>query len=381
MTNILIPTYLRDIHATMVAAALRAKGHHVVLWHGADFPTQQSTSIHISSQGLRWQVEGPDLDLSSGDLFDTVWYRRPVFDPVLPEDLHPGDRLICVRECLAFTRGLWELVAQDAFWINPQRSLQRANAKVVQLQQAVAAGLDVPLSLCSNHPGEIRKFLQENQGEVIYKPFTPAQWTLGDQIGLVFTSEVSPDDLPDDDILRLSPGIFQRKIAKAYELRLTYLGDFLVAAKLCSQESPTSQLDWKAAFANLKVEPTEIPAELDRRCRDLLRRLGILFGCLDLIVTPEGEYVFLEVNEMGQFLWVEELNPEIRILAPFCELLIQKRPDFHWQPSSGDLRFGDLYDDAIRRQEEVDAHLHVMRTMPHSVQEGDSAGPDVNAVT
>jgi len=369
MANILIPTYLRDIHATMVAAALRAKGHHAVLWHGADFPTQQSASIQISPAGVRWRVEGPDLGLASTDPFDVVWYRRPVFDAVLPEDLHPGDRLICSRECLAFTRGLWELVARDAFWINPQRSLQRANAKVVQLQQAVAVGLDVPLTLCSNHPEEIRKFIRENEGEVIYKPFTPAQWTQGDQIGLVFTSDVALNDLPDDDILRLSPGIFQRKIPKAYELRLTYLGDYLVAAKLLSQESPTSRLDWKAAFANLKVEPTEVPAELDRRCRQLLQSLGILFGCLDLIVTPEGDYVFLEVNEMGQFLWLEELNPEIRILDPFCELLIQKRPDFQWRPSPGGLRFSDLYDEAIRRQEEVDALLHVTRVMAHSVPE------------
>jgi hypothetical protein len=32
--------------------------------------------------------------------------------------------------------------------------------------------------------------------------------------------------------------------------------------------------------------------------------LGLAFGCIDLIVTPEGEHIFLEVNEMGQFLWV-----------------------------------------------------------------------------
>lgn len=70
----------------------------------------------------------------------------------------------------------------------------------------------------------------------------------------MFTSDVALNDLPDDDILRLSPGIFQRKIPKAYELRLTYLGDYLVAAKLLSQESPTSRLDWKAAAIRRQEE-------------------------------------------------------------------------------------------------------------------------------
>jgi glutathione synthase/RimK-type ligase-like ATP-grasp enzyme len=371
MARILIPTFLGDIHATIVAAALRAKGHVPVLWHGTDFPTRQSAAVHFSQEGVRWRIEGPDLDFSSNDPFDVVWYRRPTIAPVLPEDIHPGDRAISRRECLAFTFGLWELVAPDAFWVNPRQSLQRANAKLAQLDQALAVGLNVPLTLCTNDPEEIRRFLQQNEREVIYKAFNPAQWTDGDRIGMVFTSEVELDDLPDDDILRLTPGIFQRRIPKAYELRLTYMGDFLVAAKLLSQESEVSKLDWRVAFAKLRIEPTAVPSELDRRCRELLRRLGILFGCLDLIVTPEGEYVFMEVNQMGQFLWLEQMNPEIRILEPFCEFLVQKRANFCWNASAGDLLFADFYDEAVRRQEEVDTVLHIARPMEmeHSVLE------------
>ena len=58
-----------------------------------------------------------------------------------------------------------------------------------------------------------------------------------------------------------------------------------------------------------------------------MRMLGLAFGCIDLIVTPQGEYVFLEVNEMGQFLWVEQREPACPLLRAFATLLIEGRLD------------------------------------------------------
>lgn len=57
-----------------------------------------------------------------------------------------------------------------------------------------------------------------------------------------------------------------------------------------------------------------------------MARLGLLFGCIDLMVTPDDDYVFLEVNEMGQFLWIERANPDIRMLDTFCDFLIRSAP-------------------------------------------------------
>ena len=40
-------------------------------------------------------------------------------------------------------------------------------------------------------------------------------------------------------------------------------------------------------------------------CVDFLKRQNMLFGAFDIIVTPDGEYVFLENNPFGQYLWLE----------------------------------------------------------------------------
>src|SRR5579864_5885239 len=218
MTRILVPTYPTDIHATAVADALLHLGHEATLWQGADFPTRQQASVTVSiEEDAHWEVSGPALDIESCPPFDVVWYRRPVLDPVLPDWMHAGDRHIAQRECRAFIRGLWQLVAPGAFWINPLGSHDRAS-KLFQLREAAAVGLTIPPTLVSNDPCRIKEFLRRYQGEVVYKAFTPAQWVKEEGVALMATSEIGLDDLPDDDVLRLTPGIFQRRIAKAHEL-------------------------------------------------------------------------------------------------------------------------------------------------------------------
>jgi glutathione synthase/RimK-type ligase-like ATP-grasp enzyme len=368
MTRVLIASYPDDIHATIVAEALQARGHEAVLWHGADFPTLQHASVSISDHDeTSWEVWGPSLQMTSSSAFDVVWQRRPVFDPVLPSTMHPGDRIVAQRECSTFTRNLWHLLSPQSFWVNPLASRQRSNAKLVQLAEAISAGLRVPPTLCSNDPTKIRAFLERYEGQTVFKPFHPALWVKPEATALSFTSPVGRDDLPEDEILRLTPGIFQQRIPKDYELRLTYMGGHQVAAKLLSQEIPAARLDWKLAFSRLRVVPIEIPATVDRACRHLLARLGIVFACIDMIVTPDGEHVFLEVNEMGQFLWLEESNPDLRLLDPFCEMLAQARPDFRWRRSNRNLRFADLCGIAEAKQRDVFSRVHVTKPAVFSV--------------
>jgi hypothetical protein len=95
-------------------------------------------------------------------------------------------------------------------------------------------------------------------------------------------------------------------VPKAYEVRITMCGSLALGVRLWSQDTSRGKLDWRRAYGELKMEAMEIPAEVQRRCARLLRHLGIVFGCFDFIVTPAGEWVFLEMNQMGQFLFLED---------------------------------------------------------------------------
>jgi D-alanine-D-alanine ligase-like ATP-grasp enzyme len=38
-----------------------------------------------------------------------------------------------------------------------------------------------------------------------------------------------------------------------------------------------------------------------------MSRLSLTYGAIDLVLTPDGRYVFLEINPNGQWLWIDEM--------------------------------------------------------------------------
>ena len=105
-------------------------------------------------------------------------------------------------------------------------------------------------------------------------------------------------------------------------IHITYFGDKYIAVKIDSQQLESAKMDWRAApTKKLLLEQVMLPDMIDCACKTIMKNLGIVFGCFDFIVTPDGEYYFLEVNEQGQFLWIEEVNPDIKMLQPFCEFI------------------------------------------------------------
>jgi hypothetical protein len=223
----------------------------------------------------------------------------------------------------------------DAFWCNPADKAARANNKPLQLAQARAVGLAIPQTLFSNDPDAIRAFHARYAGNVIFKPFLQPQWLNASTTYSYFTSVLPASALDQRNSLRHCPGIYQPRIDKRHELRVTMVGRHVFATRIDSQASRTSALDWRQdLLQQCPLSDITLPPALVERCHALMARLGLVFGCIDFIVTPQGDYVFLEVNEMGQFLWIEERCPSTRLLDAFTQMLIQGRPDFDWQPGA-----------------------------------------------
>jgi glutathione synthase/RimK-type ligase-like ATP-grasp enzyme len=52
----------------------------------------------------------------------------------------------------------------------------------------------------------------------------------------------------------------------------------------------------------------ELPACLSLKLTTLVRELGLVYGAVDLVENRDHEILFLEVNSMGQWLWIEDLT-------------------------------------------------------------------------
>lgn len=344
--KVLIPTMPDDGHAINVKLALDKLGHECVLWHTADFPTQQNQTFEISMDGFHWYVEGTNINISN-DSFDVIWNRRPR-KPILSDDLHPDDIENATKENTAFFQFMWHVIGDGSRWINSYNEGNSGNSKLLQLKTAANVGLNIPETLVSNDPKLINQFIDKYKNdEVVYKTVYPVAWFDDKSVRLTYTKPISKSDLPSDDTLKNTPGIFQRKVEKAYELRVVYMGGEFITVKLDSQSDMKSKEDWRAApTTELNIEQVELPENISNKCVDFMNSLGLEFGSFDFIVTPENEYYFLEVNEQGQFLWLEDINPEIKILDAFIQFITCTEDKFTLKKSYKPLSLCDFRDEA-----------------------------------
>jgi glutathione synthase/RimK-type ligase-like ATP-grasp enzyme len=149
----------------------------------------------------------------------------------------------------------------------------------------------------------VTAFREECGGTIVFKALSQ---TLDLEPGkAAFTGIVTDDILSSLDLIRHAPGIFQELVPKAYEIRLTVVADKMFAAKVMSQQSERTKLDWRTAPHDIKYEAIELSADIRDKVSAFMAETGLIYSCIDFIVTPEGRYVFLESNPRGQYLWIE----------------------------------------------------------------------------
>lgn len=329
----LIPTEPDDMHAMLVKVALEEMGHEVRCLFLADQPTKLKNSVLIDNDTYQWKSTDKYDSIVDND-YDVVWWRR-ARKPHLPKDItHPSDYKFVVRENSLFYDSLTDNLAPKARWVNPKEAAVRARSKLLQLKWAVECGMTIPTTLCSNDPQDIRYFLLKHEGSgVVYKPLSSSYWFEDQKIRITYTSKMSFLELPCNKLLQLVPGLFQKEIKKKYELRINYFGDYIVAVKINSQEHVDGKIDWRAIPGKeIEIEPYILPRRYEDQIRVFMKKMGLVFGALDFIVSEDHEYYFLEVNEQGQFLWIEELDEESHMLDIFIQFLLNTSKAFKWDP-------------------------------------------------
>ncbi|WP_462164353.1 hypothetical protein [Pseudoalteromonas xiamenensis] len=370
MITVFIPTLVADIHALAVKWALEKKGHKAIIWYGNDLPDRASISIDcgLDNQSII-SVQNSEMELSDIDnTVDVVWLRRPS-RAQLPEDIHDSDAIVAQREWKQFENSFFWGALLDADWINPIHSLYRAESKPIQLQVAKKIGFKTPITLFSNNPSKIRSFLS-NLEKVVFKPFTQGLWISGDEVSTSVTTVITMESLPDDDILCLCPGIFQELIDKKYELRVTIMGHEIYAAKIVTEDLPKEQIDTRTALNELPIVRYELPLEIKNKCLSFMKELNIVFGCFDFVVDKNGDYIFLEVNQMGQFLWLEERNKDFNLLDCFTNFIIsENKREFKNQESENNINFRKFLDKHAKELLELEKVNHKSRVTSWHVLE------------
>jgi len=293
-----IVSHADDLHTAEVVRHLDALGASHVLLDTGHAPRSVSLTSTQDAGGWHadWVDTSPDgvaaVDASS---LRAVWWRRPQPFVVHDDVRSPQDRGFAVGEIAAAVAGLWSCL--PATWVNDPDRDEAGSRKMWQLQVAARLGLRVPRTCMTNDPARAREFLHREPGRVIFKPFggTPATWRE--------TRPVREADLDLLESVRYAPVIFQEAVAGS-DVRVTIVGTQVFAAELRTEESGYAY-DFRVDTHHCPTAAHDLPAPVSAGLLRLMEVLGLWYGAVDLRRTPEGDYVFLEINPAGQWLFVE----------------------------------------------------------------------------
>ncbi len=267
--------------------------------------------LRTGSGGTEWSFRKGAESIRKEEV-RSIWYRRPGA-PKAPADMDPQEQGFAENESQKFLRALWSTLGKDeAYWMNDPSTLRELEFnKPLQSQVAAEAGLLVPETLITTDPREAVRFWERWRGEVIHKTF--GGFTVQNPRGkalAIYTSRVTREDLETfGEDIRHAPVLFQNYIPKAFELRVTVVAERVFACAIHSQDSPRTRDDWRRYdFDRVRHRPYLLPAEIQMKLLKFMKELRLVFGAIDMVVTPDNEFVFLEVNPSGQWGWIEKLT-------------------------------------------------------------------------
>ena len=302
--TVLLLTHSGDFFTVeRVAEAVARRGARPFRLDTDLFPEELRISSGLGSRETDYSVEAGGESLRASEV-RAVWARK-LWMPRLDERLDERLRAMCVRESAAALEGFLDGL-HEARWVNQPAREREAENKLRQLRVAAEVNLRVPRTLVTNDPARARKFYEELGGAVVAKLLRPLSVSMNEAPYFVYTSEVKACDLKDAEALRHCPMVFQERVEKEIELRVAYVGGKFFAGAIDAAGSARGATDWRRAeVGEVSWEHAELPRALAAPLASLMSRLGLAYGAIDLIRTPSGEHVFLEVNPGGEWGMLE----------------------------------------------------------------------------
>ncbi|WP_374408560.1 MvdC/MvdD family ATP grasp protein [Pelagerythrobacter sp.] len=326
--TILIVTHSSDVHADRVGAVIATREEPCFRIDLDRFPRDYRLAVALGEAGWRGhivcQCTGAAIDVEQ---IRSVWMRKPA-EFTFAAELSAQEKAFADGEANHLLLG-W-LNSLDCFFMSHPTALRAAGWKCEQLVRARRMGFIVPPSIVANEPGAARTFIANANSGAIYKTLSTPTLAAenvaeGDRVaGGLHTTMVEPNDL-DLESIEILPGLFQHYIPKSYEVRVTVVAGHVFAARIDSQSNDRTRVDFRHFDAEVAYDPIELPKSVSDNCRNFVTSYGLTYGAIDLIARPDGEYVFLENNPVGQFVFVEELAPALRITECVANVLIEGR--------------------------------------------------------
>ena len=306
----------QDDHAAPIQWALEQAGYQAACWSGVSWTEQEQASLLLEQMPIM------HLGAHRVETGDVIWLRQPGQPVHRPAVSETGEKSTVSSYPAFFESLAYMLETLPVRCINRFSASCLVRNKAVQLHLAGASGLKIPATLMSNSPAAVREFFDENPNNAICKAFASHVWQQqgAEDVAVTETFCLSREQLPPDEVFTYAPAIYQQMVKKQFDVRTVLMGERIYSFAL---RTTGNSLDWRhdAALRNLHVEPIVTPVHVESGILRFAHKTGVSLGSIDFAVDRNGEWWFLEINEQGQFLWLDEFNPQAGLQQKFCAFL------------------------------------------------------------
>jgi len=292
--------------------ACETKDLRICIFDPNQFPSKASISIAFDVRGVLTGFVDV-LKYKSGELknyrlclqdIDIAWYLREDTVQVKEGNVVTEDRF-SNNESGGAIRSFLSVL--NCKWVNRKETVDfLASNKFYQQSIAYQVGLLTPDTLISNDWESVVHFSDPTEG-VLLKSIGYIK--LDDEgRKFLYSQRFSHEEIIESEkAIRRCPVFCQEYVQKLCEHRVMVIGNRVLACRIDSQASEKTRVDWRHYdFENVKHTSVELPMIVQENLLRFMREVGLQYGAIDLIETPKGEFVFLEINPSGQWGWIAD---------------------------------------------------------------------------
>lgn len=300
--NVLVITNKEDLTVDFVIEAFKLRNINYYRFNTEDIGT--IIKIYFFSDGYKLFDFRKSKLISIND-FNSVYFRRPKM-PSPDTGLTYGEQQFYIAEISTYLEGIYRSLS-SRFWLNSVFDIRFAENKPYQLSVAKWIGFLVPEFCISNDPEICKNFIKKHD-DCIFKPLKSGLIEEPEGVGKVlYTTKVDSNFIDKITTNGAMPIYLQRQVIKQSDIRVTVVGDKVFGAKILSQSSDASIVDWRKSDAILPHERIDIPSEIQSMCLRLCECFNLNFAAIDFILDNTARFWFLEINPNGQWAWIESL--------------------------------------------------------------------------
>ncbi|MEI7597424.1 MAG: grasp-with-spasm system ATP-grasp peptide maturase [Bacteroidota bacterium] len=257
--------------------------------------------LKIENKQTSILVENQDNDINLSD-FSSYWYRRGSFN------------LSNFKWELPIQNDLINHLYKERFFLldyiySTLDSIHglgcfntSTSSKLKSLHCASICELIIPQTNIVVNKKQVEQIFLEGNSLITKCIQDMPQFKVDGKLCFLYTEEL--DNLKISELSdEFAPSIVQNKIDKKYELRIFYINKKCYSMAIFSQNDEKTAIDFRKynlSRPNRSI-PYKLPKEIEIKIIKFMKYMNLDTGSIDMIYTPNKEYVFLEVNPIGQF--------------------------------------------------------------------------------